>query len=193
MRYLLFVAALSGVAGGPVYDVHGRLLSPFQPGGLAGVLLFIMTDCPMSNAYAPEIQRLCQAYRERQVHCTLVYEDLALTSDAARAHLAAYRYAGIPAVVDSARVLATLAAVSITPSAVVVDHHGQVRYRGRIDNLYVALGRTRRQVTEHYLRDALSSVVANRPVAVRETPAIGCHIVPAPALGASRHPQPVTN
>ena len=190
MRFLMLLVLLSGVTDGVVHDVHGRRLTPLQPPGLAGVLFFVMTDCPLSNAYAQEIQRLCDVYRDRQqVQCTLVYEDMALTADAARHHLAAYGYAGIPAVIDSERALATAAAVSVTPSAIVVDRQGQVRYRGRIDNLYVALGKTRWQVTEHYLRDAVDSVLANRPVAVSETPAIGCHIVPNRAPGRSGHAQ----
>ena len=75
--------------------------------------------------------------------------------------------------------MATAAGASVTPTAVVVGAGGQIRYRGRIDNLYAALGKTRQKVTEHYLRDALDAVLAHGPVPVRETPAIGCHIVPA--------------
>ena len=91
-------------------------------------------------------------------------------------------YQGIPAAIDATREVATAAGASVTPTAVVVERGGGVRYRGRIDNLYAALGRTRRTVTDHYLRDALDAVIAGEPVLVPETPAIGCYIVPAGAL-----------
>jgi hypothetical protein len=31
-----------------------RPLAPFTPAGKANVLLFVQTDCPISNSYAPE-------------------------------------------------------------------------------------------------------------------------------------------
>jgi hypothetical protein len=60
---------------------------------------------------------------------------------------------------------------------VVLDATGEIRYRGRIDNRYEALGRPRRVVTIRDLRDALDAVLAGRPVARPETTALGCYIV----------------
>jgi hypothetical protein len=54
-----------------------------------------------------------------------------------------------------------------------------VRYRGRIDNWYASLGVARQVVTSHDLADAIEAVLAGRPVARRETQAIGCSIPPA--------------
>ena len=51
-----------------------------------------------------------------------------------------------------------------------------MKYRGRIDNQYAALGKPRRVVTVHDLRDALDAVLAGRPVANPETEAFGCFI-----------------
>lgn len=51
-----------------------------------------------------------------------------------------------------------------------------VRYRGRIDNLYINIGRTRQQVTSHDLTDALDAVLAGRPVKQPTTEALGCYI-----------------
>ena len=48
-----------------VFDLDGRLVDPLAlPAGTrAHVLVFTTTDCPISNRYAPEIQRLAAAYR----------------------------------------------------------------------------------------------------------------------------------
>jgi hypothetical protein len=51
-----------------------------------------------------------------------------------------------------------------------------VEYRGRIDDLYAALGRPRRQVTHPDLRDALDDLVAGKPVRTPRTEATGCYI-----------------
>jgi hypothetical protein len=172
---------------GQILDVDGRRLNPFEPSGTANVIFFVATDCPISNSYAPEIQRVCRDYGPRGVACSLMYEDVETASsgtrldDVVRKHLQEYRYANIPAAVDRARAIAKHAKASITPQAVVIDRAGEIRYRGRIDNFYAALGKPRQQVTERDLRNALDAVLSGRPVPKVETEALGCFIVD-PAL-----------
>ena len=72
--------------------------------------------------------------------------------------------------------LADATGATITPEAVVVGQSGKVLYRGRIDNLYAGLGKPRRQVTEHNLRQALDEVLAGKTVTHPQTQAIGCYI-----------------
>jgi len=147
--------------------------------GKTNVQFFISSDCPISNSYAPEIQRLCSEYSNKGISCSLVYEDVGLDATSMRKHLNEYRYGGIPAVIDSDRKVANRARATVTPEAVVIDSRGEIRYRGRIDNFYAALGKSRQQVTVHDLRDALDAVLAGRPVPNPQTKALGCSIVPA--------------
>jgi hypothetical protein len=166
-----------------IIDIDGHPLNPFGPAGAANVIFFIATDCPMSNTYAPEIQRVCKDYGPRDVTCSLIYEDVDLAPSASRLdanvrkHLLEYRYSGIPAAIDRDRVIAKRAKASVTPEAVVIDRSGKMRYRGRIDNFYAALGKTRREVTEHDLRDALDAVLSGKAVPKSQTEALGCFIV----------------
>jgi thiol-disulfide isomerase/thioredoxin len=174
-------------------DVDGASIKPFASGTQASVAFFVATDCPVSNAYAPEIQHVCREYSSRGVGCSLIYEDIESAKSSGsmreqvRGHLNEYKYAGIPAAIDGDRVAATAAKATITPTAVVVDRGGAIRYRGRIDNLYAALGRTRQQVTNHDLRDALEAVLAGRPVAHPETESIGCFITDPALLRTHAH------
>ena len=119
---------------------------------------------------------MCAAYASQGLRCLLLYEDARITPAAVRTHLDAYRYAGVAAAVDGDRAIARAAGASVTPEAVVVDRAGTVRYRGRIDNLYVDLGRRRHAATVHDLRDAIDAVLADRPVATPRTEALGCYI-----------------
>jgi thiol-disulfide isomerase/thioredoxin len=151
--------------------------------GPVKVQFFISSDCPISNSYAPEIKRLCGEYGNKGVSCSLVYEDVGLDTTSMRKHLTEYRYDGMPAVIDSNRKIANQARATVTPEAVVIDRKGEIRYRGRIDNFYAALGKPRQQVTDHDLRDALDAVLAGKPVPHPETKALGCYIVPADILG----------
>jgi thiol-disulfide isomerase/thioredoxin len=161
-----------------ITGVRGERLRPLEPSGPANVLVFTATDCPVSNGYAPEIQRVCAAYAARGVRCLLVFEDAGVTADAVRAHLSDYRYGAMPAALDTGGRVAARVGATVTPEVAVVDRAGAVRYRGRIDNQYVAIGRQRRTVTVHDLTDALDAVIAGRPVAVPESQPVGCAIVP---------------
>ena len=173
-----------------VRDVSGRTLEPFKPAGRANVIFFVQTDCPVSNWYAPTIQRVCREYAGRGVNCALMYEDIETAGQPLdtliRTHLQEYRYEGLSAVADRTRAVASRARASITPQAVLVDRTGEIRYRGRIDNAYADFGKRRQQVTSHELRDALEALLAGRPIAKPETEPLGCFIVD-PASLRSHH------
>ena len=197
--WLVLVWPLTGAAAADrvtdvqVGDLDGRAIRPFATGAAASVVFFVATDCPVSNAYAPAIQRVCREFAPRGVGCSLMYEDVDTAASSApldrqvRAHLDEYKHTGLPAALDRRRVVATAVRATITPTAVVVDRQGAVRYRGRVDNLYAALGKTRQQITSHDLRDALDAVLAGRPVAHPETEAIGCFITDPALLRTHEH------
>ncbi len=186
---VLAVASLA--AGAPqgsntdrIRGVDGRVAQWLEPAGAANVIFFVATDCPISNSYAPEIQRLCRDYGKRGVSCVLIYEDVETPGaatpldDLVRRHLREYRYDdGMPAVIDRTRTIARRVGARVTPHAIVIDRSKQIRYRGRIDNFYAAFGKPRQQVTERDLRNALDAILAGDPVPKRETEALGCYIV----------------
>jgi hypothetical protein len=176
MRPGLLIAAVLLSGAGQLRDVDGNARDLFAPPGPANVLVFVASDCPVSNGYAPEIQRICRDYRAMGVTCSLVYEDVAIGPARVRAHRDEYRYTNIAAVIDGDRAIAARAKATVTPQAVVVGSGGVVKYRGRINNQYAALGQPRRVVTVHDLRDALDAVLAGRPVSNPETEAFGCFI-----------------
>jgi hypothetical protein len=140
------------------------------------VTFFIASDCPISNAYAPEISRICKAYAAKGIACTLAYEDAKISSDAVTKHMAEYRLLGMGSTWDATRTLADAARVTMTPTAVIADGRGRIRYQGRIDDLYINIGRTRQQVTSHDVTDALDAILAGKPVAHPQTESLGCYI-----------------
>ena len=181
--FALCASVLTAASDGlQVRGVDGQAFALFAPKGLASVIFFVATDCPISNWYAPTIQQVCRDYAARGVDCTLAYEDVDLGAtpaalDAAvRTHLREYRYDAMTAAVDRTRVVAKRAKATITPQVVVVDRAGAIRYRGRIDNAYADLGKPRQHVTSHDLRTSLDAVLAGRSVPAPETEALGCYI-----------------
>jgi thiol-disulfide isomerase/thioredoxin len=150
--------------------------SLFRPSDHTRAIVFVASDCPISNGYAPEIQRICTEFAQQGVRCTLVYEDEGITPAAVQSHLAEYRYQNVATLIDDNRSIARHAGATVTPEAVVLDTRGEIKYRGRIDNFYAALGKPRQRATTHELRDALAAVVAGRRVERPRTEALGCYI-----------------
>lgn len=160
-----------------VKDIRERAQSPFKlDGQAASVLFFILQDCPVSNRYAPEIVRIVQDYKSRNIRFYLVYVDPTVGTKEIEAHLREFSLPDIPAIHDAKRLLVAATGVSVTPETAVVGRRGEILYRGRIDNLYEALGKPRRNVTERDLRNALDAILQNRKVPIARTQAIGCYI-----------------
>lgn len=160
-----------------IKDIRGRAQSPFKAEGqTASVLFFIQQDCPISNRYAPEIARIVNEYAPKKIRFYLVYVDSTATTKVIEAHLREFSLPDAPAIHDAKRLLVATTGVSVTPETAVVGKGGEILYRGRIDNLYEALGRPRRNVTERDLRNALDAVLQNKRVPVVRTQAVGCYI-----------------
>jgi len=160
-------------------DAEGKSHSQIEwKDSKAVVLLFIGADCPISNAYAPEINRVVTAYSGKQVRFYLIHSDPDITGEQARKHAADYGYR-FTVLLDPKQVLAKKYGVSITPTSVLLNPEGEMLYRGRIDNRYIDLGQQRETVTEHDLRDAIGAILAGKPVAERVTKPVGCFLPPA--------------
>ena len=177
---LLAVAAAAGAAKIIVPDVNGAKVSPLEgKDRKATVLLFITNDCPISNSYAPEFNRICEAYKAKKIAFYLVYADLSLSAADAKQHSKEYGYT-CPALLDREHLLVKATGATLTPEAAVLGPDGKLLYRGRIDDRYVDFGKARTQPTVRDLRDALDAIVQGKPVSHPFTKALGCTIPPLP-------------
>ncbi len=158
-------------------NLDGKLVDPFQtPAGTkATVLLFVSTDCPISNRYAPDVRRLHDAYAKDGVAFWLIYPNPAEGVADIREHLKSFSYPGT-ALRDPRHDAAKRAGATITPEAAVLDARGRLTYRGRIDDRYSAVGIERATATRHDLHDAIAATVAGKPIVQRFTQAVGCYI-----------------
>jgi len=141
------------------------------------VILFLATDCPISNGYAPLMAKMAKEYEPRKVRFMGVYCDPDVTPAGAAKHAAEYSLP-FPVLLDVKQALARQTGVRVTPEAVVVRPDGQILYRGRIDDLYATIGKRRQQATTHELSDAIEAALAGKSPAVPETKANGCPLPP---------------
>jgi thiol-disulfide isomerase/thioredoxin len=156
-------------------NLDGKPLDPFAvSANRVVVLLFVRTDCPISNRYAPLLQKMSEKFRGR-ADFWLVYPDRAETASQIKAHLQDYHYS-IAAVRDTDHALVRRAQATITPEAAVFDSSGRLLYHGRIDNWYEDFGRSRPAATTHELDDAITSAIAGKPIHADHASAVGCYI-----------------
>ena len=170
-----FIACSLSVAQQRALTPDGKAVDPFSmSSGKVVVLIFVRTDCPISNRYAPTIRHLSTEYAGK-AHFWLIYPDKSESDSAVEKHLRDYGYR-IPALRDRAHALVKHAHAQFTPEAAVFDGKGAMVYHGRIDNLYVSFGRARPAPTTHELKDAIQAALDGQPPPKAEVAGIGCYI-----------------
>ncbi len=172
---LLLAASCAGARTGGSDPAITSLLSPEARGSTATVLAFVAPDCPISNAYAPELERIHREYAPRGVGFCLVYVGEGTSRETAALHAALYGYS-CPISVDASRELVRRTGAAVTPEVAVVSADGDILYLGRIDDRYPELGVARTVPSTRDLRDALDAVIGGRAVPVARTRAVGCFI-----------------
>lgn len=161
-------------SAGPTLD--GRPFDLWQDRDAAAtVLVFVRTDCPVSNRYAPVLRDLSEAYGPRRVDFFLVYVDPRETPDSVAGHRREYQLP-CPGVLDPQHRLVAMSGATVTPEAAVFDARRELAYCGRIDDLFPDFGESRTEATTHELADALDAVLAGQAVAQSRTRAVGCYI-----------------
>jgi peroxiredoxin len=161
-----------------------RTLHDFRAPSHKAVVFFLLgTECPVSNAYAPEMARIAKDYEPRGIATFGVHPDPDVTPGVAASHAADYRL-GFPILLDPTQELAEAAGAEVTPEAIVVDDGGMVVYRGRIDDTYARDGKRRDKPSTRDLRDVLDAISDGKTPAPIVRPAFGCPLpTPAPVVG----------
>lgn len=141
----------------------------------ATVLLFVSSECPISNRYAPEIRRLHEKFSTNGIRFRLVYPDPDDKAESIHTHTNQYGLS-MGAIRDPLHDLVKRGQVTVTPEAAVFTPEGRLVYHGRIDNRHVAFGKERPAATEHDLEEVLEDLIAGHRVRYGYRQAIGCYI-----------------
>lgn len=165
--------AIAAVASAAALDLDGHARDPFQSPARARVFIFVRSDCPISNRYAPELRRIATEFQDQSVEFWMVYADPSETSAGIAKHIAEFGFPGHP-LRDPRHELVKRAHAAMAPEAAVFDSEGKLMYHGRVNDLWVDVGVARPMARTHDLEDAISAVLDGRPVKQPETRAIGC-------------------
>lgn len=138
------------------------------------VFVFVRTDCPISNRYAPVLHQIQKQFGQAAIF-RLVFPDKNEAPDKIRKYLRDYGY-DVPAIRDLDHALAKRTMARVTPEAAVFNQRGELVYHGRVDNLYERIGQARRAATTHELSDAIEAASKGASPSVTSADAVGCFI-----------------
>lgn len=144
-------------------------------GKRAAVFVFLAPDCPLSQNYTLTLNNLGKEFESKGIGFYGIFAGDGITQKTMDDFVVAY-HVGFPVKLDSDLKIADYFGATTTPEAFLVDPTGHTMYKGAIDDWAPELGAHRTIVTKHYLSDAMDSVVTNKPLQVKETPAVGCFI-----------------
>jgi thiol-disulfide isomerase/thioredoxin len=173
--WLASLDATSCAAQKTALDLEGNPVDPLKTAaGKVVVMVFVRTDCPVSNRYAPTIQKLSSQHAGKVVFW-LVYPSKSESGEVIRKHEREYGYK-LQALRDPQHVLVKEGQVQITPEVAVFDAGQHLVYHGRIDNLYEDIGRARSAATTHELEDAIAAALGGKSLLADATHGVGCYI-----------------
>ncbi|MBI3449839.1 MAG: thioredoxin family protein [Acidobacteria bacterium] len=144
----------------------------------ATVIIWVSTECPVSNAYNDRMAALAKEYQAKGFSFVGINSNKAETPAAIATHSKEH---GFPFTVlkDADNVVADKYGASVTPEVYIVDSKGILRYHGRIDDNMKADA-----VTAHDLKSALDTMLAGQDLAKGESKAFGCSIKRVDKAGA---------
>jgi peroxiredoxin len=140
----------------------------------ATVVLFLGTECPINNAYAPTLIDLHKRYDGQGVAFLGVNSNQQDTAAQIKAHATKHNLP-FPVLKDDGNKIADAFEAVRTPEAFLLDADRKIVYRGRIDDRF-GVGYQRPRATRQDLAVAIDELLAGKTVSTAVTSVEGCKI-----------------
>ena len=138
------------------------------------VLVFLGPECPISQRYVPELNRIAAMHKTNAVEFYGIVSGRAMTPPKVAAFVREYAIT-YPVLIDARLDLARWLRPTHVPEAYVLRPDGDLMYHGRIDDGYEAIGKQRTIVQHRELRDAIAAVLEGRTPPRFFAQPVGCY------------------
>jgi len=152
-----------------------RSLKELSAGKKAVALIFISTQCPVSNAYNGRMAQIASDFGSKGIQVVGINSNRSEMPADITAHAKANNLT-FPILKDTGNKIADRLDAQVTPEVYLVKPNGELIFHGPIDD--------RQQVSDvqhTYLHDALNAVTGGKSIAVTGARAFGCSIKRAPS------------
>lgn len=139
-------------------------------GKVGTVLLFVATQCPVSNAYNERMEKLAQDFKAKGINVVGINSNKSESAADVKDHATKNKLT-FTILKDEGNKIADALGAMRTPEAYFLDNGNKLLYHGRIDN-----SRDVAQVNVSELRDAIEATLAGKPVPKTTASAFGCSI-----------------
>ncbi len=151
------------------YDSKEHSLASYQD-AKAIVLMFIATQCPVSNSYNQRMVKLFNDYQPQDVAFLAINANKAEDLNEIKKHAQQQGFE-FPVLKDANNMIANRFGATVTPEIYVLSPELMLLYHGRIDD-----SQRESEVKSRDLRNALDEILQGKPVTVVQTKAFGCTI-----------------
>jgi peroxiredoxin len=134
------------------------------------VIIFIATECPISNAYNSRMEKIFRDYDKKGIAFLGINSNKEEFIDRIKEH-AEENDLTFTILKDEKNIIADKFEASFTPEAYVLNSNFEILYHGRIDN-----SRKESEVVSKDLENALDEILTGKEVSKKETKAFGCTI-----------------
>lgn len=153
----------------PDYNGNQHSLSDYVDSE-AIVIVFVATECPVSNDYNSRMEAIYSEYSEKGVAFIGINSNKAESVERIKEH-AEENGLTFTILKDKNNVVADEMDASVTPEVYVINSEFEILYHGRIDN-----SRDEDDVNSNDLENALNEILDGKPVSKSSTKAFGCTI-----------------
>jgi len=174
-----FVANLLFAAGGApskaenfkLKDYNGKeySLSDFK-NSKGIVIMFIATQCPVSNGYNERMARLFADYKDKGITVIGINSNKEESAEEVKIHAKEHNLNFI-ILKDPGNIVADKFGASVTPETYLLNKDLEILYHGRIDD-----SRRGDEIKSQDLRNALDQFLNGKKITVTGTKAFGCSI-----------------
>lgn len=134
------------------------------------VVIFVATECPISNDYNSRMAELYESYKDKGVAFIGINSNKQESVPDIKEH-AAKNNLQFPILKDEKNIIADKVGASVTPEVYLLNINFEILYHGRIDD-----SRDQSSVESKDLSKALDEVLAGKKVSNNNTKAFGCTI-----------------
>ncbi|MBX3119516.1 MAG: hypothetical protein KF784_10650 [Fimbriimonadaceae bacterium] len=164
-----------------------------KPKPTGSVVLFLSTDCPIAQRYAPRINALYETYVPKGIEFKAYFPNEMETTNRCQTFLSE-RECEVPFELDLGGARAKAEGVTTVPTIIIFDAKGKKVYQGAIDD-----SKDPTLVKNHYAKDTLAALAAGKSPKYRKTDVVGCllmageEVPTAESVNYAEHIAPIIN